>query len=262
MKTNNQTKATWIVGASSGIGESLISALQGADETIYISARNGKALNALALKSPAAVFPLPMDITDESAVNGAIEAISKKSQGLDRVIINAGTCEYIDSYSIDTEAVKRVMNTNFFGVISVINAVLPLLRMARSNDPNKSPQLVIMSSSVTYQALPRAGAYGASKAAIRYFTECLKLDLQHEGIDVRVVSPGFVKTPLTDKNDFSMPFMVSSDEAARRIVKGLNTKTFDINFPYRFTYLLKMMSWLPDSIRFSLAGKSSRHVRT
>jgi NAD(P)-dependent dehydrogenase (short-subunit alcohol dehydrogenase family) len=151
------------------------------------------------------------------------------------------------------------MDTNFYGALNVINASLPLIREAKKIRIH-APQLVLVSSSVTYQALPRAGAYGATKAAIRYMMECLKLDLQHEGIDIRVVSPGFVKTPLTDKNDFPMPFRISADDAAQRIVKGLSGKAFDIHFPKRFTFILKALSCLPDSWRFKLVGKSSRHL--
>ena len=151
------------------------------------------------------------------------------------------------------------MDTNFNGAINVINAALPLLRAGLVIDGKRAPQLAVMSSSVTYQALPRAGAYGASKAALRYFVESLKLDLQHEGIDIRLISPGFVKTPLTDKNDFDMPFIIEVDDAANRIVSGLASKKFDIHFPSRFTRVLKAISLLPDTLRFKLVGKASRH---
>jgi NAD(P)-dependent dehydrogenase (short-subunit alcohol dehydrogenase family) len=195
-------------------------------------------------------------------VAAAAKEIRTYTESLDQVIINAGTCEYIDSEEIDVGVVKEVMDTNFFGALTVVNASLPLLRAKNelSSHLQKQPQLVFMSSSVTYQALPRAGAYGASKAALRYFAECLRLDLQHEGIDVRVVSPGFVKTPLTDKNDFPMPFRISAEQAAQRIEQGLNGKQFDISFPRRFTRLLKLISFLPDGLRFKLLGKSSRHA--
>ena len=172
------------------------------------------------------------------------------------VIVNAGTCEYIDSKEMDLDSIQRVMNTNFNAAVSTIEASLPLLR--ESARQGKRPKLVVMSSSVTYQALPRAHAYGASKAALRYFTECLKIDLQREGIDVHLISPGFVKTPLTDVNDFPMPMIMESDEAASRIIKGLDKNLFDIHFPKRFTYPLKLISLLPDRLRFSLLDKLAR----
>lgn len=252
-------KSIWVVGASTGIGASLVKALDDKHAQIFVSARNLKNVTTLFPNSAARIIPVEMDMIDESAVAAAIDKIKSHTSNLDTVIINAGTCEYIDSVSIDVESVKRVMNTNFFGALNVINASLPLIRETK-NISTQAPQLVVVSSSVTYQALPRAGAYGASKAAIRYMVECLKLDLQYEGIDIRVVSPGFVKTPLTDKNDFPMPFRISADNAAKRIVKGMRRKAFDIHFPKRFTFILKIMSCLPDSLRFKLIGKSSRHL--
>lgn len=259
MKSNTTGRVIWLVGASSGIGEALFRALNHSNNTIFISSRNQEQLKAIALKANATVEALDLDITDNSTVTEAAEIIRQRAGRVDQVIVNAGTCEYINSDDIDMSAIKRVMDTNFWGALNVINAALPLLRESRAINPETSPQLAIMSSSVTYQALPRAGAYGASKAALRYFVESLKLDLQHEGIDIRVISPGFVKTPLTDKNDFDMPFIVEADEAAERIVDGLNSNRFDIHFPSRFTRILKAVSLLPDVIRFKLVGKASRH---
>lgn len=259
MKSNRTGRSIWLVGASSGIGEALFRALNHGGNTIFISARNKAQLESIALTANATVEVLAFDITDDFAVTAAAEKIRQRVGLLDQVIINAGTCEYIDSDQIDMDSVKRVMDTNFWGGLNIINAALPLLRAARENRPNSAPQLAIMSSSVTYQALPRAGAYGASKAALRYFVESLKLDLQHEGIDIRVISPGFVKTSLTDKNDFDMPFILDADNAAERIVNGLKSNRFDIHFPSRFTRILKTISLLPDTMRFKLVGKASRH---
>lgn len=252
-------KSIWVVGASTGIGASLVSVLDEVGSQIFVSARNLSKIKTLFPQSAARIIPVEMDVINEASVEHALGDIREHTSHLDLVIINAGTCEYIDSISIDVASVKRVMDTNFYGALNVINASLPLIRAAK-NVSKKAPQIVVVSSSVTYQALPRAGAYGASKAAIRYMMECLRLDLQHEGIDVRVVSPGFVKTPLTDKNDFPMPFRISADEAAQRIVKGLKGKAFDIHFPKRFTFILKAISCLPDRLRFRLVGKSSRHL--
>lgn len=259
MNTQDQTlKSIWLIGASSGIGASLVSALDTEDCQIFVSARSLQQIKSSFPQYRARIIPIEMDMVEEASVAAAMEKIKQHTVSLDQVIINAGTCEYIDSVEIDINSVRRVMDTNFFGALNIINASLPLLRAA--NREKNKPQLVLVSSSVTYLALPRGGAYGASKAAIRYMLECLKLDLQHEGIDVRVVSPGFVKTPLTDKNDFPMPFRISADDAARRIVKGLKGKAFDVQFPKRFTYILKAIACLPDRWRFALTGKTSRHL--
>ena len=247
----------WLIGASSGIGLALAKAYAKSGHKVWISARNEQALKE-ACQNQNGLHALPLDITNDDSIDIASQALFKLDEPIDKVIINAGTCEYIDSYTIEREKIRRVMETNFFGAINVVNFALPLLRKTKSIF-NTTPQLVFVSSSVTYQALPRAGAYGASKAALRYFAETLRADLVHEGIDVRVVSPGFVKTPLTDVNDFPMPFLMDVDSAAKRVVKGLESDSFDIQFPKRFTFILKLISILPDFIRLKLIAKASRH---
>ncbi len=248
----------WVIGASSGIGLAVAQRYAEQGHSVWFSARNQTELDSLS-DGQLNLLPLAVDVTDDKSLEYAVDRIQRVSGELDKVIINAGTCEYIDSYKIERDKIRRVLETNFFGAVNVVDAVLPLLRATRSRAPSKSPQLVFVASSVTYQALPRAGAYGASKAAVRYFAETLRADLVHEGIDVRVVSPGFVKTPLTDKNDFPMPFLLSAQDAAQRIDKGLSGGAFDIHFPKRFTYCLKLLALLPDWIRLPLVAKASRH---
>ncbi|MEJ2761064.1 MAG: SDR family NAD(P)-dependent oxidoreductase [Gammaproteobacteria bacterium] len=262
MGSLKNVRSIWLIGASSGIGLALAEELASDDRVLYLSARHRDALDELANRLPGRTVSLPLDITDKESLDGAAKIIGDQGTGLDMVIINAGTCEYIDVGDIDIAAARRVMDTNFWGALFTVSAVLPLLRTARLMRPSTRPRLVFVSSSVTYLALPRAGAYGASKAALRYFAESLRLDLQHKGIDVRVVSPGFVKTPLTDRNDFSMPFLMDADRAARCIVKGLAGSRFDIHFPGRFTRLLKTVALLPDFLRHRLLGGLSRHTRT
>jgi len=252
------SESVWLIGASSGIGKALIDELDHPSMRLFISARNQNELERLSEKRLGQVTPVALDMTDDASVAEAAEVIRGHSQSLNRVIVNAGTCEYMDSWTVDLKLVERVMQTNFFGVLKIVNAALPFLRQARSDGSDVS-QLVLMSSSVSYQALPRAHAYGASKSALRYFAECLKIDLQHEGIDVRVVSPGFVKTPLTDRNDFPMPFLIEADEAARRIVSGMHSGRFDIAFPRRFTWILRTFANLPQRLKFSMLAKTSRH---
>ena len=245
----------WIIGASSGIGLSVAQAYANKGHNVLVSARNEQKLKELC-EGNDHLHPVPLDATDSASIQSAQQAVKNITGHLDKVIINAGTAEYVDLLPVDVDLVRRVFEINFFGAINMVNASLPFLYDAVSE--GQKPQLVIVSSSVSYQALTRAHAYGASKAAIRYFTECLKADVQHQGVDVRVVSPGFVKTPLTDKNDFEMPFLITSEEAAKRIIKGLNGSRFDIHFPKRFTLLLKLFSFLPHRVKFWLLGKMSR----
>ena len=261
----------WIIGASSGIGKSLALSYASLGYEVVISARSQQKLVELRndfndQKSRSKISSeigagsmvvLPLDITDSSSINEAVSKLyqSSNSATVEKVIINAGTCEYVDDLPIDTELFKRIFDTNLFGVINCVNAALPLLE---SNTTDSSKQLVFVSSSVTYQSLPRAHAYGGSKAALRYLAECLKVDLLDSSIDVRIVSPGFVKTPLTDKNDFEMPFLISSEEAAQRIIKGLKGSSFDIQFPKRFTLILKLFSLMPDALKFKCLSKMTK----
>lgn len=247
----------WVIGASSGIGLEVAKQYSARGYQVWISARSQLTLDEIAQGSQH-ITPLALDMTQDDSVREAMEYFAQHDIYLDKVIFNAGTCEYIDSYEIERDTIRRVMETNFFGVLSVLHFLLPWLRTGQTQGI-ACPQLVFVSSSVTYQALPRAGAYGASKAALRYFVETLRADLVHEGFDIRIVSPGFVKTPLTDVNDFPMPFLLSADDAAKRILKGLDGQSFDVHFPKRFTWLLKLLGHLPDFMRLKLVAKASRH---
>ena len=249
-------ESNWIVGASTGIGAALMRVYHDRGERIFASARNREKLTE-ACADLAQCHPVPLDVCDKETLSEAVAYIDEHVGYVDRLIVNAGTCEYMDSVQLDTDLVRRVFETNLFGAINTIDAALPLLRAAKK--AGRTPQLVVIGSSVSYQALPRAHAYGASKAAIRYFVECLRIDLQKEGIDVRIVSPGFVDTPLTEQNDFPMPFQVSAKEAAAAIVKGLDGGRFDVHFPKRFTRMLKTFAALPQALRFKLLAGMSRH---
>ena len=228
----------WVTGASSGLGRSL--ALQLADNgtLVIASARGGAALDTLAEASPN-IRPLPCDITDEDGLQTVASRLGEISPRLDKVILNAGTCEYLDFPEPDWGAVRRVMEVNFFGTVNCVRLALPLLRAGRQ------PLLAIVGSQVTAAPFPRAEAYGASKAALQYFSDSLRMDLAAENIRVKVIDPGFVDTPLTQKNDFDMPFLMSADEAARRIVDNLQSNSRRFRFPRRLSLLLSLSSWMP-----------------
>lgn len=168
-------------------------------------------------------------------------------------ILNAGTCEYLEPGHFDPALVERVMRTNLLGVSYCLAAALPLLRAG------KRPHLVVMGSSVTWLALPRAGAYGASKAAVRYLVESQRIDLAREGIAVTLVSPGFVDTPLTRRNDFPMPQLWSAQRAARHIARRLPGRPLEINFPGLFTLVLRLLGALPARLRLALGQRLARH---
>jgi short-subunit dehydrogenase len=153
-------------------------------------------------------------------------------------------------------AFEPAFNVNLLGAVSAIEAVLPYMRQ------RKSGHIALVSSIAGYRGLPRAEAYGASKAALTYLGEAMRLTLKQEGIKIQIISPGFVATPLTAQNDFPMPFMIPAEDAARRVVKGLQSNRFEITFPKRFTYVLKLLRCLPYWLYFPLVRRATlKHRR-
>ena len=236
----NQQKTVWVTGASSGLGRSIALQLAQAGNRVIASARNQQALDDLAAQHDK-IFPLACDITDAAALANLGEQIASISPAIDQAILNAGNCEYLDFPNPDWEAVRRVMEVNFFGSVNCVEFVLPLLRASTAGRPH----LAVVASQVTAAPFPRAEAYGASKAALQYFCDSLRLDLAAENIDVSVVNPGFVDTPLTRKNDFDMPFLMDVEVAAGRIIKHLQARPRQYSFPRRLSLSLAISKLAP-----------------
>lgn len=231
-----------ITGATSGIGLQLAHDYHRDGHQVWALGRNQRILADLADKG---METMQIDLEDRDA---SLERFSKMTP-LDLVILNAGSCEYVDLPVFDSELVRRVMRANIESMAVSIEGVLPLLRQGNN------PHLVAVGSSAAYLPLPRAEAYGASKAAIDYMVRTLRIDIYREGIDVSLVCPGFVKTPLTDKNDFPMPFRITVEDASDRIRRGIAKRQLEIHFPKRFTFILKMLSLIPDVIWLRLAQR-------
>ncbi|ARR51036.1 SDR family NAD(P)-dependent oxidoreductase [Photobacterium damselae subsp. damselae] len=239
-------KSVLITGASSGIGREL--ALQYANDGYQVIAcgQNNQKLVALMAEHPA-IEALVFDVTDLEQTHKAFHSLPTIPS---LIILNAGTCEYINHGEMDAQLVKRVFTVNVFGIANCIEAL-----QARFDSHT---HLVVMGSSASYLPLPRAEAYGASKAAIAYLTYSYALDVKEKGIFVSLVSPGFVKTPLTDKNDFAMPMLMSVSDAAQSIRAGITAKKTEIHFPAKFTYWLKLMALLPVNIQQWMVRKMTR----
>ncbi|MBC3372622.1 SDR family NAD(P)-dependent oxidoreductase [Pseudomonas sp. SWRI92] len=242
----------WLTGASSGIGAELAAVLLEQGHRLALSARQATPLRVWAERYGDQVLVLPGDLTDPGQVAAIIERIDVEWGALDQVILNAGTCEYLEPGHFDTRLVERVLNINLLGTCHCLEAALPLLRRGRN------PHLVAVCSAVTWLALPRAGAYGASKAALRYLVESLRIDLAAEGIDVTLVSPGFVDTPLTRRNDFPMPMRWSAQRAARHITRRLPARPLEIAFPWLFIAVMRLLGRLPARWRLALGLRLSR----
>lgn len=245
-------KRIWLTGASSGIGQAMAEQLAAEGHLLAVSARRAGPLQELAERYPGQILVLPVDMTDAAAVQQTGQRIAQAWGALDWAILNAGTCEYVDVAAFESAMFQRVMQANVQGTVQCIEAALPLLRKGIQ------PRLVGVGSSVTFCPLPRAAAYGASKAAIRYLFQSLELDLAQWQIGVTLVSPGFVATPLTAANDFPMPMQVNSDEAASIIIRGLHQGKREINFPGPFISLLKLLGNLPNRLRFAITKGMAR----
>ena len=237
----------WITGASSGIGRELALQLARAGHRVIISARSVEALQELAMLYPKQLLPMPLDIADQASLIKAETQLTELAPVLDLAILNAGTCEYLDNGIIDIELIQRVMSVNFNGTINAAALAMPLLQKA------KQPALYVVSSQVTTLPLTRSGAYGASKAALEYFFRCLRIDTIAINVFIGIVRPGFVKTPLTDRNNFSMPWLWPAEKAAAKILADIDLRKAEIIFPRALHSLLSLLALLPHAWWASLS---------
>lgn len=237
----------WITGASSGIGRAVALEMAKRNYNLIISGRNLANLSELAKLTHAEI--IPFDVTDKSANLAAAAKIKELFSSVDIVFLNAGDCEYVDVREFDSAIIERMIKTNFLSMVYGVEAALPLLRASQN------PHLVGMSSSVAYFGLPRSEGYGVSKAAIRSFFQSLRLDLMPEKIPVSIILPGFVQTPLTDKNDFPMPQRISAEKAAKKIVDGIEAKKHEILVPFLFAAFLRLLGCLPSRLATFLVHK-------
>ena len=246
-------KRIWLTGASSGIGAALAEELLKAGHLLALSARSSGPLQDFASRYGDQVLVAPGDLTDAEQVRAIGQRIAQHWGALDCVILNAGTCEYVDVRQFEAAMIERVVRANLFSASYCIEAALPLLRQGNR------PHLVGVGSSVTFMPLPRAEAYGASKAAMRYLMQTLRIDLASEGIDVTLVSPGFVDTPLTQKNDFPMPMRWPVERAARHIAERLDKRPHEIAFPTVFIAILKLLGSLPSGLQLAIGRRLARN---
>lgn len=246
------SRRIWLTGASSGIGAHMAEELLKSGAQLALTARSVEPLRALSERYPGHVLVVPGDLTDSQQVREIGMLIAQAWGALDTVILNAGTCEYLDAQHFDAALIERVVRTNLIANSYCLENALPLLRAG------SRPHLVGVVSSVTYWALPRAEAYGASKAGLRYLLESLRIDLAQEGIDVTLVSPGFVDTPLTEKNDFPMPMRWPAPKAAQHICQRLEKRPLEIAFPTLFIAILRVLANVPKRLQVALGKRLAR----
>lgn len=245
----------WITGASSGIGESVTHALIRGGQKLIVTGRRPEPLEQIKALAPERITLAVADTTSKEDLQTI--APSLESHGdLSMAILNAGTCEYLDIADYSSDVIEKNIQTNVIGTARCVEIALPVLRRTRAK--GLPATLVIVASSAWWFPFARAEGYGASKAALAYFAQSLRADLAREGIDVVLVSPGFVKTPLTENNDFPMPFLVTAEDAAERIISGIAKGHNEIAFPKRFTWALKCLGALPQSLIDRMAAAMAR----
>ncbi len=240
-----------ITGASSGIGAELARLFLERGDTVAACARSEDKLHAVAQGLASDRFrPFPLDVTDISAVEETIAAIEREHGSIDLAILNAGTYTQTPAKDFDAAAVRAMVDVNVTGISNVLAALMPRMIARRQG------HLALMSSVAGYRGLPKAAGYSASKAAVIAMGESLKPELDGLGVKLQVICPGFVKTPLTDQNTFPMPFLMEVEDAAERIMRGLDSSRFQIAFPRRFAFQLKFLQLLPDALYFPLIKKA------
>ena len=234
-------RRVWLVGASSGIGAALAQALAGQGARLALSARRLDRLQALGIDG---ALLLPCDSLDNAGLAAARTKLIDAWDGIDLVVYLAGDYEPMSAGDFDLARAEQIVAVNFTGAMRLTAAML--------GDLQPGGGIAFVSSVAGYRGLPKALAYGPGKAALIHFAECLHLDLAPKGIGVWVINPGFVATRLTAKNDFTMPSLLSPEQAAEAIIDGFGRGAFEIHFPKRFTCVLKLLSKLPYAAYFPL----------
>ncbi|MEO8346274.1 MAG: SDR family NAD(P)-dependent oxidoreductase [Betaproteobacteria bacterium] len=240
----------WVIGASTGIGAATARMLLDAGARVALSARSTDKLHEVAAGDANALVE-PLDFTDSLAVTAAWTRIRAQWREVDLVLIVAGTHKEMRAWELNEKDSRALLEINLHGVLNTTGAVVPGL-LAQGHGA-----IGIVASVAGYRGLPKALVYGASKAAVINFTETLYMDLHPKGLGVYLIMPGFVKTPLTDQNDFKMPHLITAEEAAQEIVAGVRAGKFEIDFPRAFTRQLKFLRLLPYRWYFALIRKAT-----
>lgn len=246
-------KRVWIIGASTGIGAALADALHSRKAKVALSARSADKLGALVTKFGASrAMSLPLDITKVDTIAAAEKELVEAWGGYDLVVFMAGDYTAMRAWELDLKIAQQMVDVNWGGFLNGLSVVIPRFMAAKAGG------IALVSSVAGYRGLPKSLVYGPTKAALINLAETLYLDLKDKGIDIYVINPGFVKTPMTAGNDFEMPSLITPEEAALEIINGFEKGEFEIHFPKRFTRMLKALRHLPYSLYFPAIKKSTK----
>lgn len=244
-------RKVWIIGASSGIGAALASAMLEQGARVAISARRVSMLEGIAQDYEHALV-VPLDVLDERSWDQALERIDREFGEIDLVVFGAALYDPRHVWDLDLQKVQASYDLN------VVCAYRAAARLAPRLIAQGHGGIAMIGSISGYTGLPRAIIYGATKAALQNLTETLYLELAPKGVSVYLISPGFVKTPMTQANDFEMPGLMTPQAAAQAILKGFARGLFEIRFPTGFANVLRLVSRLPYRIRFALLNRVTR----
>ncbi len=248
-------RRAWVTGAGKGIGRDVALLLARQGWTVAASARTELDLATLVAEATAfggRVFAFPLDVTDEMAVATVVAQIEADLGPLDLALLNAGTHIPVTAATFQVSAFRKLVETNLMGAVHGLAAILPRFIERRAG------QIAVVASVAGFRGLPTSAAYGATKAALINMCEALKPELDGANVDLRLICPGFVETPLTAKNTFPMPFLISADRAAREIVDGLAGRRFRIVFPKRMAIVMAILELLPNWLFFKLTRRMVR----
>ena len=235
----------WVIGASSGIGEACTKAFIKAGANVALSSRRAERLNTLAESGELGqALVLPLDVTQQEQITAAYQSILESWGGLDLLLFVSGVYTPLRADNFNFEIAQKTIDANLLGPMRAVGVILPDMLK------NHAGHIAIVGSVAGYSGLPKALAYGPSKAGIINFCETLYYDLLPEGVSVHMISPGFVATEATAQNDFEMPALITADEAAKEILAGIQAGAFDIHFPKRFSGFLKLLRILPYPLYF------------
>jgi len=248
----DRSRIAWVTGASSGIGRGLALRLARDGWRVAASARSGDELAGLVAEAGGAVEAFVLDITDGEAVRQTVQRIEGELGPIELAVLNAGTYAPMFARHFDAAAFRRTVDVNLMGTVECLAALLPQMI------ERKSGHVAVMASVAGFVGLPGAAGYAATKAALNAMCEALYPDLARYGVRLTVINPGFVKTPLTDKNTFPMPFLVSNDEAVDSIARGLNALRFEITFPWQMALSMKALALLPHRLLFAITNRMLR----
>jgi len=252
---NENAKKIWITGASSGIGKALAIKFAKEGWQVAASARRENLLKDLSNQNPN-IHSFPLDVKNEAETKSVFQNIVEKFKTIDISVFCTGIHDPDAEKKLSSEKIREIMETNFFGTLNCIMAVNTFLR------EKKSGHVSIVASVAGYRGLPAASGYCASKSALISLAESLYFDFKRHNVRVSVVNPGFIKTPMTDKNKFPMPMIKSAEFAAEKIFIGLTKKnSFEIHFPIAFTMLMKLLKIMPNWLYFLLVKKGMRTIK-